>query len=66
MKHKITAFLAFIILVAGISALALLAGALGNNLINICQFLGGTGVTVTTLFLDVKWIDKHFVDGEWV
>lgn len=66
MKRKILSLIAFIILIAGLSALALLAGAINNNLVNFYQFLGLLGITATTLIVDAIWINNHFVDGEWV
>lgn len=66
MKHKLAELVAFFILIFGICAIILLTGAISTKSINGWWYLLWMVVTATVMSLDVDWIDKHFVDGEWI
>ena len=66
MKQKIAELAAFITFIVGIIAMVILTSAMSNYLINIYQYIGGMGIAGTTMFWDAMWIDKHFINGEWI
>lgn len=63
--NEIKALIAFVVLVAGITGLVLTVGAAANKLINLYQFFGLLIFISTTLYIDARWIDKHFDGSEW-
>lgn len=65
MLNEIKAFIAFIVLVSGIAGLLIITGATANNLISHYQFFGWLIFISTTLYIDIRTIDKHFDGKEW-
>ncbi|MBH1941678.1 hypothetical protein I5677_12315 [Mobilitalea sibirica] len=65
-KQQIQQLAAFFILVIGIAAIVLLTGAMVNQFIKPGTYLSGMAVAGIALYFDAGWIDKHFIDGEWI
>ena len=66
MKIKLFELFAFLILIFGIIAIIFLAASMAVDLISPGKFLLGVVLIGVILYRDSLWIDKHFVDGEWV
>lgn len=66
MKNQLQQLAAFIILVIGITAIILLTGAMSNKSIKAATYLFWVAVSAIALYFDTRWIDKHFIDEEWV
>lgn len=66
LKNEISQLLAGIIAGLGILGIALLAWLLASDLIHWTWAVVWGMLAVAVLLWDVGWIDKHFVDGEWV
>ena len=66
MKYKIAQLLSFIIICSGLAAIALLTAAVAAELISTGVFIFWMAVSVAVCWRDVVWIDRHFVDGEWI
>jgi len=66
MKIKLFELFAFLILIFGIIAIIFLAASMTVDLISPGKFLLGVVLIGVILYRDSLWIDKHFVDGEWV
>jgi putative flippase GtrA len=57
---------AFLIFIFCLVAIAILIMAASNELISGVTFCGGLGIIFVIGYLDSKWMEKHFVDGEWI
>lgn len=66
MKNELLQLIAFLIFIFGIIAIVFLTASKAVDFIKPIPFLGGVVVTGVILWLDALWIDKHFVDGEWI
>lgn len=66
MKPKSAESAAFLIFIFCIIALVLLTGATANHLISKFWFWSGLAVLMFIGYKDAKWIDRHFIDGEWI
>jgi hypothetical protein len=66
MKLKFAESAAFLIAVFCIVALVLLTGAMANQLISKFWFWFGLAILMFIGYKDSKWIDRHFIDGEWI
>lgn len=66
MKHKLVQLISFIIFILGIIALVILVMAMSSKSIKPGVFLFGIGVTAIVLRVDIRWINKNFVEGEWI
>ena len=70
MKKKIIkelkAFMAMAIYTAGLFSFVMLALFKFNDNINIFQLIGGLGIVITTLIVDVWYINKHWDGREWI
>ena len=70
MKKKIVselmAFMAMAIFWIGLFLFPLLCLYRFNRVINTWQLLGGLGIIITTLIVDVWYINKHWDGEEWV
>ena len=66
MKLAIQQLSAAILVVIGFIAYYVLINACFDKSINAGQFILGMAVTTLGLLIDILWIGKHFVDGEWV
>lgn len=65
MRQKISQLTAFLIFIFGISAMVCLTGARMVKSISPGAFLTGMAIAGIIMYIDSKWIDKHFIDGEW-
>lgn len=73
MKHiksetivKICQLTSGVIAAIGVATVVFLVALIVGKLINPVCFIGGMVIVGLILWLDAAWIDRHFVDGEWV
>jgi hypothetical protein len=66
LKNEIAKLSAGIIAGIGIIAIVFLVALKAEDIIKPIPFLLGMAISGTVLYLDSLWIDKHFVNGEWV
>lgn len=70
MKKKIIkelkAFMAMAIYTLGLFSFALICLFRFNRMITVLQLIGGIGIIITTLILDIRYINKHWDGREWI
>ena len=66
LERELKAFMAMAIFWIGLFGIVLLCLYRFNRVINIWQLLGGLGIIITTLIVDVWYINKHWDGEEWV
>jgi hypothetical protein len=66
LKHEIAQLSAGIIAGIGIIAIVFLVALKAEDIIKPVHFILGMAISGAVLYLDSLWIDKHFVNGEWV
>lgn len=69
MKHKlheIAQLTSIIIFILGIIALIVLVVAMSNKSIKPGAFLSGVGFLTIVMLIDIRWLDRNFVNGQWI
>lgn len=64
--HEIMQLTSFIIIILGLVALAVLVGAKLIDSISPKSFLILVGIVIVILRVDIWWMNRNFVDGEWI
>lgn len=65
MKQQIQQLVAFAVLVVGIAAIRLLTGAMAEKSIKPCTYFILMAISGVAVFLDARWINRHFDGEEW-